>query len=57
MSYDPDESLEYTSASPETVIVHVHFIISVNLFHNAYKQKQQFHGIDFPGGKAAGASS
>jgi hypothetical protein len=37
MSYDLDENLEYTSASPETVIVHVQFIISVNLFHNAHK--------------------
>jgi hypothetical protein len=38
MSYDLDESSEYTSASPATVIAHVQFIISVNLFNNTDKQ-------------------
>lgn len=35
MSYDPDVKLEYTSASPEMVIIHVQFITFVNPFHTA----------------------
>jgi hypothetical protein len=35
MSYDPDVKLEYTSASPEMVIIHVQFITFVNPFYTA----------------------
>lgn len=35
MSYDLDVKLEYTSASPETVIIHVQFITVVNPFYIA----------------------
>jgi hypothetical protein len=33
MSYDLDVKLEYTSASPETVIINIQFITYVNLFY------------------------
>jgi hypothetical protein len=43
VSYDLDESSVYTSASPATVIIHVQFIISVNLLGNMYKQTFPLH--------------